>query len=158
MNRIRFGKATRLKRLVVDEISSVDRAANGHARVVLAKRDSGFRNEDRDFTSQQARTLAGNYTGGSMSKDQKKCKHCDGTGYVADDEDMDKGLSLDTIAKSAKMSSESAIADVLKADGALSFNEARVRAVGSADGPVSKAFNDLHVAERDLRMKALGNL
>jgi len=149
--------AKRLRKLRIEECSLVDVGAAQHAYVLLHKRN-GFRNEDADYSPEQARRLAGNYTGGSMSKDQKKCKHCDGTGYVADDEDMDKGLSLDTIAKSAKMSSESAIADVLKADGALSFNEARVRAVGSADGPVSKAFNDLHVAERDLRMKALGNL
>src|SRR5258708_4696774 len=45
---------TRLKKLRIDDVSSVSRGANPKAQVTFWKRESGFRNEERDYDPAQA--------------------------------------------------------------------------------------------------------
>jgi hypothetical protein len=95
-----------LRGLVIRDVSSVDRAANPGARVLLAKRE--------DLT---------------MAKYGKgKCPHCGGS---LDDTDDDVGKH-ERITKAVSRSHESIARDLMKDDPSLSFQKAMTKALDTA--------------------------
>ncbi len=164
MSRIVFGKAARLKRLVVDEISSVTRGANSHARVMIRKR-SNFRNEERDYSPAEARQLAGNSKQEADMSSKYVCPECGhvddksafkdaAAGYDDGDDgdEMDKRHPLDTVRKAAIMTHDSIVKSFRERMPAASESEVLAAAVNSPE------YMALHRDERDAAFRSQGFL
>jgi RecJ-like exonuclease len=119
-------KARILRRLKIDDVSSVSEGAGRGVKVVLRK------------SAEEVGNMA----------EYKKCPTCKGTGKVGVDDDADDVGKVDhaTIAKASQRVLEDIATDIMKNNPRLSRAEATVQATMSAE------YSAAHVAERKMRL------